>query len=73
MIVISIGEIIALVVGGISLAVVIIAYIIDRFQERREKKIEIAIGKYDKELNKKNSTFLVGKGEMRGGDEHKNQ
>lgn len=62
MIVFSIGDIIAWALGGIGLAVVIIVYIIDRFQKRREKKIEIAIGKYDEKLNKTNRTFLVGKG-----------
>ena len=34
--------------------------------DKIESKYEIAIGKYDKEINKTNSTFLVGKGEKRG-------
>ena len=63
MIVISIGNIIALIIGGISLIVIGAAYIIYRFEERerKEKKYEIAIGKYDKDLNRKNTTFLIGK------------
>lgn len=61
MIVVSIGDIIALIIGGISLIVIGAAYIIYRFEERKETKYEIAIGKYDKDLNRKNTSFLIGK------------
>lgn len=60
MIVISIGDIIALIIGGIC-GVIGAAYIIYRFEEHKEKKYEIAIGKYDKDLNRKNTSFLIGK------------
>ena len=60
MIVISIGDIITWVIGGIALIVLGIAYIIDRFQKRREQKIEIAIGKYDEEVSRKNHSFAIG-------------
>ena len=61
MIVISIGDIIALIIGSISLIVIGAAYIIYRFGEREEKKYKIAIGKYDEDLNRKNTCFLIGK------------
>ena len=57
----------------VCLALIVICdiaiWILKMYQKRLDKiesKYEIAIGKYDKELNKTNSTFLVGKGDMRG-------
>lgn len=53
----------------VCLALIIICdiaiWILKMYQKRLDKiesKYEISIGKYDKELNKTNSTFLVGKG-----------
>lgn len=34
--------------------------------DRKERKYIIGIGKYDENNNRKNRTFLVGKGDMRG-------
>ena len=62
MIVVSIGDIIAWVIGGIALIVLGIAYIIDRTGSRKEKKFDIAIGKYDEEVNQRNRSVLIGQG-----------
>ena len=37
--------------------------------DKKERKYIIGIGKYDENNNRKNRTFLVGKGDMRGGKE----
>lgn len=34
--------------------------------DKKERKYIIGIGKYDENKNRKNRTFLVGKGDMRG-------
>ena len=53
----------------VCLALIVICdiaiWILKIYQKRLDKiesKYEIAIGKYDKEINKTNSTFLIGKG-----------
>lgn len=69
MIVVSIGDIIALIMGGIGLVVIGVAYIIYRIGMHQEKKYEIAIGEYDEELNQKNKSIAIGQSktaDMRG-------
>ena len=60
MIVVSIGDIIALIMGGVGLVVIGVAYIISRIGMHQEKKYEFAIGKYDEELNQKNKSIAIG-------------
>ena len=50
---------------GVAIYTIVDA-VIDRVRAKREKsnRIGIAIGKYDEEVNLKNSTFLVGKGSI---------
>ena len=57
----------------VCLALIVICdiaiWVLNIYQKRLDKiesKYAIAIGKYDNEMNKTNSTFLVGKGEKRG-------
>ena len=56
----------------VCLALIVICdiaiWILKIYQKRLDKierKYEIAIGKYDKELNEKNHTFLIGKGKVK--------
>lgn len=57
----------------VCLAIIVICdlllAILKLYQKRldeKERKYIIAIGKYDENKNRKNRTFLVGKGDMKG-------
>ena len=60
MIVVSIGDIIALIMGGVGILVMVGAYIFYRIGMHQENKYDILIGKYDEELNQKNKSIAIG-------------
>lgn len=68
MIVITAKEIVGVVSIVLLIGIVIFGLIVDWIRKQNEKvqKIIWGIGIYDKEINKKNRTFLAGKGDKRG-------
>ena len=68
MIVITAKEIVVVVSIVLLIGIGVYGLIVDWIRKQNEKvqKIIWGIGKYDKETNEKNRTFLVGKGDMRG-------
>ena len=68
MIVITAKEIVGIVSIVLLIGIVIFGLIVDWIRKQNEKvqKRIWGIGKYDKEINEKNRTVLIGKGDMRG-------
>lgn len=68
MIVITAKEIVGIVSIVLLIGIVVFGSIVNLIRKQGEKvqKKIWGIGKYDKEKNENNRTFLIGKGDMRG-------